>query len=101
MMILISINILTMVLDLMRVGVFVVDGSRFGKNVIVIFRVERSSSVMMMMMMMMTMIMMMVNCFCGMVVRRKAFSLISSWDDCQRSSPLRISDTLRAGFITY
>ena len=96
MMILISINILTMVLDLMRVGVFVVDGSRFGKNVIVIFRVERSSSVMMMMMMMMT-----VNCFCGMVVRRKAFSLISSWDDCQRSSPLRISDTLRAGFITY
>ena len=85
-----------MVLDLMRVGVFVVDGSRFGKNVIVIFRVERSSSVMMMMMMMMT-----VNCFCGMVVRRKAFSLISSWDDCQRSSPLRISDTLRAGFITY
>ena len=96
MMILISINILTMVLDLMRVGVFVVDGGRFGKNVIVIFRVERSSSVMMMMMMMMT-----VNCFCGMVVRRKAFSLISSWDDCQRSSPLRISDTLRAGFITY
>ena len=53
MMILISINILTMVLDLMRVGVFVVDGGRFGKNVIVIFRVERSSSVMMMMMMMM------------------------------------------------
>ena len=97
MMILISINILTMVLDLMRVGVFVVYGSRFGKNVIVIFRVERSSSVMMMMMMMM----MMVNCFCGMVVRRKAFTLISSWDDCQRSSPLRISDTLRAGFITY
>ena len=95
MMILISINILTMVLDLMRVGVFVVDGSRFGKNVIVIFRVERSSSVMMMMMMMT------VNCFCGMVVRRKAFSLISSWDDYQRSSPLRISDTLRAGFITY
>ena len=82
-----------MVLDLMRVGVFVVDGSRFGKNVIVIFRAERSSSVMMMLMT--------VNCFCGMVVRRKAFSLISSWDDCQRSSPLRISDTLRAGFITY
>ena len=62
MMILISINILTMVLDLMRVGVFVVDGGRFGKNVIVIFRVERSSSVMMMiMMMMMMMMMMMVN----------------------------------------
>ena len=97
-MILISINILTMVLDLMRVGVFVVDGSRFGKNVIVIFRVERSSSVMMMMMMMM---MMMVNCFCCMIVRRKAFSLIYSWDECHRSSPLQISNMLRAGFITY
>ena len=35
------------------------------------------------------------NCFCGMVNRRKAFSLISSRDHCQRSSP---SDTLRAGF---
>ena len=47
--------------------------------------------------MMMT-IMMMMNCFCGMVDQRKAFSLISSWDHCQRSSPLRISDTPRAGF---
>ena len=41
--------------------------------------------------------MMMMNCFCGMDDRRKAFSLISSRDNCQRSSP-RISDTLRAGF---
>ena len=38
------------------------------------------------------------NCFCGMVDRRKAFSLISSLDHCQRSSPSRISDTPRAGF---
>ena len=42
--------------------------------------------------------MMMMNCFCAMVDRRKAFSLISSWDHCQRSSPSRISDTPRAGF---
>ena len=34
---------------------------------------------------------MMMNCFCGMVDRRKAFSLISSRDHCQRSSPSRIS----------
>ena len=50
------------------------------------------------MMMMMMMIMMMMNCFCGMVDRQKAFSLISSRDHCQRSSPSRISDTPRAGF---
>ena len=42
--------------------------------------------------------MMMMNCFCGMVDRRKAFSLIYSRDHCQRSSPSRISDTPRAGF---
>ena len=42
--------------------------------------------------------MMMMNCFCGMVDRRKPFSLISSQDHCQRSSPSRISDTPRAGF---
>ena len=36
--------------------------------------------------------------FCGMVDRRKAFSLIFSRDHCQRSSPSRISDTPRAGF---
>ena len=46
----------------------------------------------------MMMMMMMINCFCGMVDRRKAFSLISSRDHCQRSSPSRISDTPRAGF---
>ena len=44
------------------------------------------------------MMMMMMNCFCGMVDWRKAFSLISSWDHCQRSSPSRISDMLQAGF---
>ena len=38
------------------------------------------------------------NCFCGMVDRRKAFSLISSRDHCQRSSPSWSSDTPRAGF---
>ena len=38
-------------------------------------------------------LMMMMNCYCGMVDRRKAFSLISSRDHCQRSSPSRISDT--------
>ena len=41
--------------------------------------------------------MMMMNCFCGMVDRRKAFSLISSQDHCERSSPSRISNTPRAG----
>ena len=49
-------------------------------------------------MMMMMMMMMVMNCFCGMVDRRKVFSLISSWDHCQRSSPLQISDMPRAGF---
>ena len=42
--------------------------------------------------------MMMMNCFCGMVDRRKAFSLISIRDHCQRSSPWRIFDTPLAGF---
>ena len=42
--------------------------------------------------------MMMINCCCGMVDQRKAFNLISSRDQCQRSSPSRISNTLRAGF---
>ena len=41
---------------------------------------------------------MMMNYFCGMADRRKAFSLISSRDHCQRSSPSWISDTPRAGF---
>ena len=47
--------------------------------------------------MMMMMMMMMMNCFCGMVDRRKVFSLISSRDHCQRSSPSQISDTPQAG----
>ena len=42
--------------------------------------------------------MMMKNCFCGMVDRRKGFSLISSRDHRQRSSPSQISDKPRAGF---
>ena len=42
--------------------------------------------------------MMMMNCFCRMVDPRKAFSLISSRNHCQRSYPSRISDTPRAGF---
>ena len=43
-------------------------------------------------------LMVMMDCFCGMVDRRKALSLISSRDHRQRSSPSQISDTLRAGF---
>ena len=43
-------------------------------------------------------LMMKMTCFCSMVDWQKAFSLISSWDHCQRSSPSWISDTLRAGF---
>ena len=42
--------------------------------------------------------MLMTNCFCGMVDRRKTVSFIFSRDYCQRSSPLRISDTSQAGF---
>ena len=42
--------------------------------------------------------MMIMNCFCGKVDRRKAFSLISSQDHCQRFSPSWISDTPRAEF---
>ena len=41
---------------------------------------------------------MMMNYFCGMVDRRKALSFLSSWDHCQRFSPLKISCTPRAGF---
>ena len=40
----------------------------------------------------------MMNCFCGMVDRRKVFSFIFSRDHCQRSSQLWISDAPRAGF---
>ena len=43
-------------------------------------------------------LLMMMNCFCGMVDQRKAFSLISSRNHCQRSSPSRISDKPQAGF---
>ena len=38
------------------------------------------------------MMMMMMNCFCGMVDRRNEFSLISSRNLYQRSSPSQISD---------
>ena len=47
---------------------------------------------------MMMMKMMMMNSFCGTVDPWKTFSLISSWDHCQRSSPSWISDKQRAGF---
>ena len=52
---------------------------------------------MMMMMMMVMMMMMMMNCYCGMIDRRKAFSLISSRDLSQKPSQSRISYTPRAG----
>ena len=42
--------------------------------------------------------MMMMNCFCGMVDRRKVFTPFSSRDHYQRFSPSQISDTPRAGF---
>ena len=43
----------------------------------------------------------MMNCFCGMVHRQKAFSLISSWDHCQRFSPSSISNMLQAGVAQF
>ena len=43
---------------------------------------------------------MMRNCFCGMIDQRKAFSLISSWGHCQRSSPSRISNMIIIMIIT-
>ena len=46
----------------------------------------------------MMIMMIIMNCFCGMVDRRKAFSVISSWVHCKRSSPTRISDTPRLGY---
>ena len=45
-----------------------------------------------------TLLKILMNCFCGMVDQRKAFSLISSRDHCQKFSPSRISDTPRTGF---
>ena len=50
------------------------------------------------MVMMVMMMMMMVSCFCGMVDRRKTFSLISSRGNCQKSSQLGIYDTPQARF---
>ena len=41
---------------------------------------------------------MMMKCFCGMVDRQKALSLISSRNHCERSFPLQTSDTPLAGF---
>ena len=38
------------------------------------------------------------NCFCGMVNRRKAFGLIFNKDHCQRSSSSQKFDTLLAVF---
>ena len=59
----------------------------------------RTNPIKMMMMMMNVMVMMMMmNCFCCMVDQWKAFSLVSSRDQCQRSWPSRISDSLLAGF---
>ena len=42
--------------------------------------------------------MMMMSWFCGMVHQREALSLISSWENCQRSSPSQTSNTPEAGF---
>ena len=50
------------------------------------------------MMLMMMMMMIMMNCFCGMVDRWKTFNLISSWENCQRFSTLRIFEKPQAGF---
>ena len=41
---------------------------------------------------------MIMNCFCGIIKRRKILSLISSLDHSQRFSPCQISDTPWAGF---
>ena len=49
---------------------------------------------------MMMMMMMMIDdddddeLFCGMVDQRKTFSLISSWNHCQKYSPSPISNTM-------
>ena len=45
-----------------------------------------------------TLLKILMNCFCGMVDRRNASSLIFSRDHCQKFSPSRISDTLQTGF---
>ena len=64
----------------------------YGENKREILCIKNKHDVMMMMMMMM----MMMSCFCGMVDRRKTFSLTSSRDHCRRSSTSRISDKPRA-----
>ena len=46
----------------------------------------------------MMMMLMIMNCFCGMVDRRKVISLISSLGHCQRSLTSRISNTPGTGF---
>ena len=38
------------------------------------------------------------NCFCGMVGRQNELSFIFSRDQCQKSSPSRVSDTPWAAF---
>ena len=48
----------------------------------------------------MMMMIMMMNCFCGVVDRRKVFSFIFSRDHCQRSSPPWIFDATWAWFET-
>ena len=53
---------------------------------------------MMMMRMMMMRMMMIMDCFSGMADQGKAFTLISSRNNCQRFSPSQISDMPRAGF---
>ena len=45
-----------------------------------------------------TMTTMMMNCFCGVVDRRKGLRLNSSRDHCQRFSPSQISDSPRVVF---
>ena len=42
--------------------------------------------------------MMAMNCYCGMVDRRKVLNLISSRDHSQKLSPWQTSQTPRAGF---
>ena len=71
----------------------------FGQDVLM-DRIEHNYffSIALTLLLMMMMMKMMRNCFCGMVDRQKAFSLISSRDHCQRSSPSWISDMLRARF---
>ena len=44
-----------------------------------------------------TMMMMMIKCFCGMVYRRKALSIISRRHHCQSFSPSLIADTPQVG----